>query len=146
MGKTLMAQSPGSIYASLAALTAARLSVDEEDYGKAKELLAWVSNNTDQLEVKRIARLRLARIHLAENDAAQAWMLLADMDKGGELATVQELKGDVLAAQNKLDEARKYYEIALARLGTADGGGDTQTLQAKLNDLGPATPAEPTVK
>lgn len=146
MGKTLMAQSPGSIYAALAALTAARLSVEEENYGRAKELLAWVSNNSEQPEVKRTARLRLARIHLAENDAAQAWTLLADMDKSGDLATVQELKGDVQAAQNKFAEARKYYEVALARVGTGGGGGDTQTLQAKLNDLGTATAAAPAVK
>jgi predicted negative regulator of RcsB-dependent stress response len=130
-------------YAPMAALVAAKLAFDGSDLKTAKAQLKWAQEHGSD-EYKAIARLRLAGIALDEKAYDEGMKLL-----GGEFApqyasAVADRKGDILAAQNKLDEARKSYIAALAAMDKADPS--RKLVEVKLESIGgtaPATPATP---
>lgn len=135
--KQIMDRFEKSPYAAFAALMLAKLYVEDNDLAKAKEQLQWVLDHSSQAEIKWVARLRLARLLLTEGKAEQAWSLVSERE-GAEDATsfpsYYELKGDLLVAQGKIQEARNAYLQALALSGSA--GGQPSILQMKLDDLG----------
>ncbi|MFL6709124.1 MAG: YfgM family protein [Massilia sp.] len=129
-------------YAPMAALVAARLAFDANDLKGAKAQLQWAADHGDD-EMKSIARLRIAGILLDEKAYDEGMKVL-----GGEFlpqfsSAVADRKGDILVAQNKLDEARKAYITALAGMDKADPG--RKLVEVKLESIGgtaPATPAD----
>lgn len=136
---TLISEQPRSSYATFAALMLARLAVDKQDLATAKQQLTWVIDNSRRQELKALARVRLARVHLAEGKVAEAWALVEQAGGAEPTAAIAELRGDVLMAQGKIDEARRQYLDAYAR---ADGAAvETSALALKLDDLGAAPPA-----
>jgi predicted negative regulator of RcsB-dependent stress response len=70
-----------------------------------------------------------------EQDYAGASALLEQNGNGGAfMPRVEELRGDILVAQGKPEEARLAYGRSLA--STPPQGGGRQRLQMKLDDLG----------
>lgn len=126
----------GSSYAALGAMLAAKQSFDAGDLKTAKTQLSWVAENGKD-EVRDLARLRLAAVQLDEKSYDEA---LKQLDVAHALAfdaRFLELKGDVLAAQDKKAEARTAYKSALDKLGDKQGAG-RELLQQKLDSLGEA--------
>jgi predicted negative regulator of RcsB-dependent stress response len=83
-------------------------------------------------DLKRLARLRLARVLLAsgDNEAALRQLDGVSADSLGKFQGVyQELKGDVLAATGRIEEARAAYEKAQSF------GEASPLLKLKMNDL-----------
>lgn len=120
-------------YGILAALTLARLDAEAGKIESATGWLEWVLTHTELRELRDIARLRLARLLLAEEqyDAARAQL---DQILGSEFAAEQEeLRGDIHAAQGRLEQARTAYQGALAARGT--GGEGASLLRWKLDRL-----------
>lgn len=120
-------------YGVLAALTLARLDAEAGKTDAAIDWLEWVLARTDQRELRDIARLRLARLLLAEEqfDAARAQL---DQILGSEFAAEQEeLRGDIHAASGRIEQARTAYQAALAARGS-DGEG-ASLLRWKLDQL-----------
>ena len=70
--KTLRENYASTPYASLAVLHEAKIQNDKGDHVAAQESLRWVLNNSKQDSVQEIARLRLARLLLADNKIDQA--------------------------------------------------------------------------
>ena len=131
-----------SPYAVFSALMLAKLYVEGNEPAKAKEQLQWVLDHSSPTEIKWVARLRLARLLLAEGQPDQAWSLVSEMEREQQAATLPsyyELKGDVLIAQGKPEEARNAYLQALALSGSA--GSPPSLLQMKLDDLGEVSTA-----
>jgi predicted negative regulator of RcsB-dependent stress response len=131
IGEQLLASHPESNYATLSALLLAKAAVLQKNFDEARQRLRWAAENTRAAELRQIAIARIAATLLAENRADEAW---AELEKGG-LATVDsflEIRGDVLAAQGKTDEARKAYLAALLQVAE---GGDQTLLQLKLDSL-----------
>jgi predicted negative regulator of RcsB-dependent stress response len=123
-------------YAAMAALTAARASVDGGNLAAAKSNLAWATEHALDDTTRDIARLRLATVLLDEKRFEEA---LRELDaKHGEATAVlfAELKGDVLAAQGKVAEARAAYQTALGRLPL--GAESRSVVELKLDGLGVA--------
>ena len=141
LGKTVLEEQPKSIYAALTALTLARVSVDKNDLGKAREYLQkLISDYPHDDGVKNIARLRLARVQLAEGKANEALSALDPLKKSADgQASYHELKGDILKALNKPEDARGAYAQALALAE----GRDNSDLQMKLDDLANPSKAVP---
>lgn len=135
-GAQLLGQFADTPYAALAALAMARIKLDEGDSVAASSHLRWALDNTDQAPVKHEARLRLARVLLADNKADEALALLNGVDTGSYAPAYDQLKGDIYVAQGQPDAARSAYQSALAAMApTAAGRG---LLQMKLDDLGSA--------
>ncbi len=141
-GESLMEQYSSTPYASLAALMLAKLALEADDTAKAKGHLEWAIKQSKQAGIRLIARMRLARVLLGEGNAEGALALLKELEDASKLASYHELKGDALAAQGKIGEARKAYLEALA----VGGGTQNSALQFKLDDLGPAPEAAPPSK
>jgi predicted negative regulator of RcsB-dependent stress response len=137
--KQILDQFGKSPYAAFAALMLAKIAVDKNDLAQAKTHLQWALAHSTEPEIKRVARLRLVRLLLAEGNTDQAQSLLDEKDNTASLSSYHELKGDLLLAQGKLEEARNAYLQALALGGTT--GEQSSVLQMKLAELGEASPA-----
>jgi predicted negative regulator of RcsB-dependent stress response len=141
-GNEIVAKFEKSPYAVFASLALAKLAVEEaHDLTVAKKHLQWALEHVTERELIPVIRMRLARIHLAEGNADQALAILQDIPDAAaaKLSSYQELKGDVLAAQGKTDEARRAYVEALALQGVNRSG--VSMVEMKLNDLGEGPPA-----
>lgn len=129
----------GTVYAQMAALGAAKAAFEANDLKSAKAQLQWVADKGND-EYKSIAKLRLAGVLLDEKAYDEALKLL-----GGEFlpqfaAEVNDRKGDVLVAQNKIAEARQAYVAALAAMSKDNPG--RQLVQIKLEAIGGTAPEE----
>ena len=108
-----------------------------------RDSLQWVLDHTRHASLKRLAKVRLARVLLSAGKTDKASALVEELKDGPESASYQELKGDVLRAQGRLPEARQAYDEALKLAGGAgESGPPSQTsLQLKLDALGISEPA-----
>jgi predicted negative regulator of RcsB-dependent stress response len=99
-------------YAPMAALVAAKSSFDANDLKSAKAQLQWAADHGGD-EFKAVAKVRLAGVLLDEKAYDEALKVLAGDVPAQFAGAVADRKGDVLAAQNKLAEARAAYKAAL---------------------------------
>ncbi|CAA6809983.1 MAG: Mlr7403 protein [uncultured Thiotrichaceae bacterium] len=118
-------------YAAMAALQSAKLYAEAGKDQEAATALQWVIDNSSETEYQEVARLRLARVHIAMKKYDDA-LALTKYDYGdGFESLLDELRGDIFAAQSKVDDARKAYERAIL----TDGGAN-ELIQMKLDNLG----------
>lgn len=113
--EALIGESPGSVYAQFAALSLAKVKLQQGDGAAAKSQLQWVIEWSSDDSIKQIARLRLARLHLDQGSVEAALSIVeqAPMDRfAGDFA---ELRGDIARLQGDNVAARQAYERALAQ-------------------------------
>lgn len=106
-----------TIYASLAALQAAKAYHDGGDSNGAKAQLRWVIDKSGRPELAATARVRLAGVLLDEKAYDQALTVLSGSVPASHVVQFADRRGDVLLALNKLDEARAAYKEALDKAG-----------------------------
>ncbi len=135
LGKRIMTQYSGSSYAPLSALAVAKVRLDAGEGAGARDNLRWAMENADDPALARLARLRLGRLLLAENDT-DGVLKLVEKDSGAYGAAFAELQGDAYAAKGDLDKARDAYTRALAQ--SVPGSPLQATLRMKLSDAGGA--------
>jgi predicted negative regulator of RcsB-dependent stress response len=119
-------------YSSMASLLMARYEYEQSRIEEATKQLDWVVKNSGQPELQNIARLRLARVHLASKEYDLAESLLTVNHPAAFDAVFEELKGDIYLAKNQLAEARIAYDKAIA----AEGAEASSLLRLKRQDLG----------
>lgn len=122
-------------YAQMGALAAAKSAFDANDLKAAKSQLQWVEEHGSD-EYKAIAKIRLAGVLLDEKAFDDALKLLSGEFPDAFAGAVADRKGDILAAQNKIDEARSAYKLALDK--TDQKNPERQLIQLKLDALGGA--------
>jgi predicted negative regulator of RcsB-dependent stress response len=140
----LLEKFSGTPYASLGALTAAKAMVDAGDGKTAKLQLQWVVDHGKD-EFRDLARLRLAAVLLDEKADAEALKQLDGNVSAGFEARFLDMRGDVLAAQGKKDEAAAAYQKAIDKIAAADKTQSARAssiyrelVQQKLDALGGA--------
>ncbi len=126
----------GTPYAQMGALVAARAANDANDLQVAKAQLQWVIDHGRAEEYKAIARLRMAGLLLDEKAYDEGLKVLAADMPEAFAALAADRKGDLLFAQNKIDEARSAYQAALDK--TEAKNPARQLIQLKLDALGGA--------
>jgi len=126
-------------YAAMAALGAAKTAFEAGDLKTAKAQLQWVADHGND-EYQSVAKLRLAGVLLDEKAHDEALKLLGGKFLPAFNAEVNDRKGDVLVAQNKLAEAREAYVQALAAMGASSPA--RQLVQVKLEAIGGTAPAD----
>jgi len=124
----------GTPYAGRAAVLQARSAFLVGEIDGTKSKLEWVIANAQETSVKAIASLQLARILLGNKDYAGAEKILSANIDPGYAGLKEDLQGDILLAQGKVDEAKKLYASALFNLDS-DGRIYLFTKQ-KLESLG----------
>lgn len=132
--ENLIVKYSGTPYAGRAAVILARLKLDAQDKEAARKQLAWAMDEAKEPSTRHVARLSLARLLLDLEEREQALALSQEDDTGGFEAEYLELRGDVLRALNKPDEARGAYAQALAK--TDATSPYAQVIRMKLDDLG----------
>lgn len=135
----IRAKYESSPYAQMAGLAAAKTAFEANDLKTAKAQLQWVASNGND-EYKSIAGLRLAGVLLDEKAYDDALKVLGGKFLPQFTAEVNDRKGDVLVAQNKLKEAREAYVSAIAAMDTNSPG--RQLVQVKLEAIGGTAPAD----
>lgn len=139
IAKNLVDNYSGTPYAAQAVLGLASKEVTANKLDQAAAHLKWVVDNTSDLSLKRLARLRLARVQLADNQARAALATLTGVKAGGFASLYAEVRGDAWRALGDSAKAHDAYKAALA--AHTDEMGDTTLLQMKLHRTAAATPA-----
>jgi predicted negative regulator of RcsB-dependent stress response len=147
-GKTLIAELERdyakSPYVDQAHLLAASNAVSSGQLDQAAENLSAVVEQTKDRELAQIARLRLARVQVAQAKLDDALKTLTTEDPGAFAARFHEVRGDVYFEKGDKAAALKEYQAAREN-GRAAGGPGSEVLELKINDLvadaGPAAPS-----
>lgn len=123
-------------YAPRAALMLAKMLFDGGDAAGARAQLQWVIDKSDEVDLKEIARYRLAEVLINDKQYEDALKLL-DAKHGAPYAGLYaDLRGDALALAGRAADARAAYVDALAKLDSKSSY--KQYVQVKLDALGGA--------
>ena len=126
---------PKTFFASEAALAAAQAAFDAGDLAGAQARLDWVVKSGRE-EHRGIARVRLAAVLLDLKKYPEALETLEANKDEAYAAMVADLKGDILFAQGRTDEARAAYRLAMEK---ADPRSPMRSItELKLGALGGA--------
>ncbi len=123
----------GSPYADQADLALARAAVEADDLPKAAQLLSAVMSGSSDDELRLLARVRLARVELAQGNADKALATLDGAQAGALGPQFDDVRGDILL--QKGDKTAALREYLKAQGGAATGVVDTQALDLKIGDL-----------
>ncbi len=126
----------GTGYAPRAALIVAALLFETGDKAGAKAQLATVIDTDSENELKEIARLRLAAVLVDDKLYDDALRTLDAKHDEAFAGIYADLRGDILSAAARTNEARIAYQTALARLDAKSPY--RQYVQVKLDALGGA--------
>jgi len=126
------AKHPDSSYAILASFHLVKVAVEEKKYDEAAAELKWIIDNHKGNELTDIAKIRLARILIAQQKAEQALALLTFSDDSGYFELANLVKGDAFSALNKKQEALEAYQLA-ANVGKTTA--NHSTLNIKIDEL-----------
>lgn len=132
LAENLIREFPGTPYAAQAALLMASRAVEGNDLDQARQKLEWVVTHADDPGMKKVAKLRLARVLWQQQKPDEALAQLDVPDDDPFASLCQELRGDIQLAKGDRAAARAAYEKAL-QLGPAAPSRDG--LQRKIDDL-----------
>lgn len=128
----ILAEYASTAYATLSALVVAKKMVTDGDLAGAQQKLQWVLDNTSNVELQHIARLRLMRVLNSMNEYDQA-LALANVDYPSSFAALyEELKGDAYLAKGETNQARIAFDKAILNAGVQAN----RWLKLKRDDLG----------
>jgi predicted negative regulator of RcsB-dependent stress response len=142
LAEQLRADYSGTIYSVFAALRLAKDAVADNRLSQAVELLEWALSQKPDESIVPLVRLRLAQVQYSQGEYDKAIGSLAEI-KGGDtlLAAIAELRGDVLVAQGKSDEARDSYSVALKELEASNNQERRSDIEIKISSVAKKTSA-----
>jgi predicted negative regulator of RcsB-dependent stress response len=126
-------QYPSSPYADQAKLASAKAFVEDNELGRAAAELRDVMQHTRDPILKPIARLRLARVQIAQHQLPEALATLNGADAGALASQYAEARGDAYYAMGQKAAALAQYR--LARATDTSGDSDSGLLDLKISDL-----------
>jgi predicted negative regulator of RcsB-dependent stress response len=130
----LMDDYSGTPYAGRAAILFAKASYLDGNKDKAKEKLDWATSHAKESATESIALIQLGQILVEEKKYEDALKRANEVDNEGYLGLSNDLKGDILNAMGKKEEAKKAYLEALKQFGPKDPYA--RFTQEKLESLG----------
>ena len=132
---------PDSPYVDQADLAAARLLLETGQPDRALSYLQAVINHSRDAQLVLLARLRLARVQVAQNHPDAALTTLGTAKQGAFEGRFAEVRGDAYFAKGDKAQALREYRAARAAIGPAQAANDL--LDLKINDLAGAAPSTP---
>jgi predicted negative regulator of RcsB-dependent stress response len=124
-------------YAAIANLLLARDAVLKRNYPAAIQQLNEVIAHSHNSSLREIARIRMARILIADQKPDAALDLLKKLDDENFLGLVDETRGDAYLAKQDPTSARQAYKLALQELPNAEV--TRPILEMKFTNLTPET-------
>jgi len=131
---TLSADFGESNYAAQSKLAMARLYMDKNRDQDATDVLTDLLASNVNTEFNQVGRIRLAKIFLYQDKAAEVVEMFEGQEEGAFAARIAEVLGDAYVALDRGADARDAYQRALAESG-AGATVDQQFVQLKLLDL-----------
>lgn len=131
---TLVNEYGDTRYAQLAILIQARLEIAGGDHAGASQALQQIIDGDADAYLKGLARLRLARIQLADGQPETALGTLEAGIPEGLAAQGAVIRGDALVALEREDDAREAYQQALTL--SRESEQPVYGVQLKLDNLG----------
>ena len=131
--QAVIAKHPRSYYASESALVLAKNAFEAGNLDEAKKRLEWVLANGIE-EHRGVARVRLAAVLLDQKKHDEALRVLDGNTDPAFAALSADLRGDVMLAQGRMDEARSAYKLAVEKAGPRNPVKNLA--ETKLNALG----------
>ena len=129
-------------YAAQSKLAMAKLYMDKNRDQDAADALSELIAMRGNRELRKIGRVRLARILLYQDKAQEVVDLLVDQEEEAFASLYAEALGDAYAALGLIEEAGDAYRIALADTTQTVNRG---LVQMKLIDLPDVVQTEPEV-
>lgn len=123
-------------YAPRAALLAAQANQQARDAARARTQLQWVIDHAVEDGMKNVARLRLVALLLDEKKYDEALKLLEAKHPASFDGLYADLRGDLLSAQGRKDEARSSYKLAYEKIDAKSMYRNL--IEMKLDALGEA--------
>ena len=117
--KAMIEKYPSSFQASEAALILARIAFEDGRLDDARKQLEWVMANGSDLH-RGVARMRLASVLLEQKKYDDALRVLDGNKDEAYVPLAANLRGDVMLAQNRIDEARASYKNAVDKAHPGD--------------------------
>lgn len=139
--RTLQQQHGKTSYASLASLTLAQQAVDHDDLDGASAHLRSVIADGKPEELRGLARVRHARVLLAQGKTDAALQEAAAIKDNSYLSLAAEVKGDAHLARDERRQALQAYQEALA--AADDASSRRSILQMKIDNLADAGVSNP---
>jgi predicted negative regulator of RcsB-dependent stress response len=126
-------QYPSSPYADQARLTSARAFLQDGELARAADELQEVMQHSSDSILRLIARLRLARVQIAQQQPSEALATLNGANPGAMAPQYAQARGDAYYAMGDKAAALAQYQQAKA----SDTGGETDTglLDLEISDL-----------
>ena len=133
LAKTLKADHGDTTYAVFAALRLAKVAVAKNDLDMAEKELRWALDNVSEMHLETTIRVRLSRVYLGMEDPESAMTLLFNhQPASGQMASVEEAKGDIFQSQGDLEGAREAFRKALENMSDKV---TNPVIELKLADL-----------
>lgn len=127
-----------SPYVDQGKLMAARVYVDSGDFDKASSELQTVMEHTKDAQLAIVARMRLARVQIAQKKPDAALATLNGLTPGAFESRYHQVLGDAHYAKG--DKAAALKEYLKAKVGDFGGSPDSQELDLKISDLSADNP------
>lgn len=128
----LIKQYANTPYAQFASLMLAQTAIQQNHLTDANQPLQWAMTHGTDLPLQSIARLRLARVLLAENKPNEALTLLDQLTDQSFMGLADEIRGDIAQDLNQPKTAQKAYKKALTEIPNT--GATPSLLQLKSNE------------
>jgi predicted negative regulator of RcsB-dependent stress response len=125
---------PGTEYAAMADISAAKLAFDKKDYALAEKYLIWTKDNAKDKSLQSIAALRLASVYIDEQKFDKARETLKTKHDIAFDGLFYEGRGDLYVAMGDLTKARDAYKEGLQKAANDPTTG--QAIQMKLDIIG----------
>jgi predicted negative regulator of RcsB-dependent stress response len=132
---------PGSPYTDQADLAAARLLLETNQIDRAASYLTVVMDHSKDAQLALIARIRLARVQIAQNHPDIALKTLGTANQGAFEGRFAEVRGDAYYAKGDKTSALREYRAARQAMGPPTNPNDL--LDLKINDLAGDAPSTP---
>ena len=137
----LRREHPRSPYVDQSNLAAARVFVESAELDRAAARLRTVMDESPDHELARIARLRLARVQIAQGKSDDALATLGPSSEDAFAGRYHEARGDAYYAKG--DKAAALKEYRAARAAGAGTSAENDVLSLKIKDLSSPEPSAP---
>lgn len=136
----LVKKHAGTVSAVLGVMQAGEVAFEAADLKAARSRFEWVAANKADPLLADLARLRVAALQLDAKEFDGALASLQAAPDAAFSARYADLRGDVLLAQGKKEDAKAAYKLAVdASSATGQQAGAFRSLvQTKLDALGGA--------
>lgn len=118
--KKIYDQYPDLAYGQMAALMLARENITQHDFKHAEAHLNWVMTHSSIPALRQIARIRLARLFIAQHKPRNGLQVLEKIDDKRFNGLIEEVRGDAFFDLHELTKARESYHLALSTIPNAE--------------------------